>query len=492
MSLVTVYHSPSRAVIAADGRSTYEDGTGARHRAAGVWPKFCVLGSMIFICTGRTALTQRLFRGAQRMMADYPATGFADLAGFLPFALRQTWTKRPPAQISDALDSLAGGLLGFDGEKLRCFWWFSRRNFELLETTRDPNSRIAVDGFFEDSDTEYLQAFTHSMARGESERPEWIAQELRRAIGELSRRHPDTIDPAAHFALLDRSGARELSPEFPLPSFGQERAAPASVNATINVASFTMRVPGMTDISENSGAITGLSYNTLYYVYHDDPGFIGGAVTYHATTTKATALNSAGRFFDGSIVTPQAGAPDTVGNNDGGAGAQMGVTTVLNFSTATIHSVSGTGSITNPQYAIDGDPSTYAAIDFTGNGINGNYAELDLAAPAGVTQRYSSANLVIDVEVPTNGVTPSDAGYVMAWFELRSRDPYVYSPTTNLGNFYFVHPGYTQARQLITLALPLGLNLSQLFLEFYTMVTSTQASGSCEVRIHDARIEAIQ
>jgi hypothetical protein len=85
-----------------------------------------------------------------------------------------------------------------------------------------------------------------------------------------------------------------------------------------------MRVPGLSDISLNSGTITGLSYGTAYYIYYDDPGYFGGAVTYHATTTKEDALNDTGRFFVGSIKTPVAGGADTIGNNDGGTGAQFG------------------------------------------------------------------------------------------------------------------------------------------------------------------------
>jgi hypothetical protein len=103
----------------------------------------------------------------------------------------------------------------------------------------------------------------------------------------------------------------------------------AGSSATINVASFTMRTSSKGDISENSGSITGLSYATGYYVYEDDPTLAGGAVTYHAATTKGTALQGAGRFYVGSITTPASGAIDTIGNNDGGGGAQNGGTLVI-------------------------------------------------------------------------------------------------------------------------------------------------------------------
>lgn len=98
----------------------------------------------------------------------------------------------------------------------------------------------------------------------------------------------------------------------------------AGASATINIASFTMRTSSKGDISITSGSITSLAYGTGYYIYYDDPTLAGGAVTYNATVTKTTALQGAGRFFVGSITTPAAGAIDTVGNNDGGAGAQNG------------------------------------------------------------------------------------------------------------------------------------------------------------------------
>lgn len=99
-------------------------------------------------------------------------------------------------------------------------------------------------------------------------------------------------------------------------------ATDAGSNATINIASFTMRFSDA-DVSVNSGSISGLSYSTLYYVYYTDPNFAGGAVTFASTTTKETALSS-NRLYIGSILTPASGAANTIGNNDGGTGAQIG------------------------------------------------------------------------------------------------------------------------------------------------------------------------
>jgi hypothetical protein len=100
-------------------------------------------------------------------------------------------------------------------------------------------------------------------------------------------------------------------------------ASDAGSTDTISIAAFTMRVNGK-DLSVNSGSIVSLSRSTLYFVYYDDLPQLGGAVTFNATTTKEVALQTVGRFFVGSILTPKAASDATIGNNDGGVGAQHG------------------------------------------------------------------------------------------------------------------------------------------------------------------------
>ena len=93
----------------------------------------------------------------------------------------------------------------------------------------------------------------------------------------------------------------------------------------IDIASFTMRSSlGPVDMSIHSGSITGLGYNTTYHVYYDDPMYAGGVVIFYCNTDQAVALDASGRFYIGSITTPTPGGVDTVGNNDGGTGAQSG------------------------------------------------------------------------------------------------------------------------------------------------------------------------
>jgi hypothetical protein len=101
--------------------------------------------------------------------------------------------------------------------------------------------------------------------------------------------------------------------------------SPPTGHCEIDIAAFTMRSAiGPTNVSLNSGTITGLLTATVYHVYYDDPTYAGGTVTFFANTTQAIALNATGRFYVGSILTPIAGGLPTVGNNDGGTGAQSG------------------------------------------------------------------------------------------------------------------------------------------------------------------------
>jgi hypothetical protein len=107
-----------------------------------------------------------------------------------------------------------------------------------------------------------------------------------------------------------------------------------------------MRTSSKGDISISSGSITSLSYGTGYYVYYDDSTLAGGSVTFNATTTKGTALQGAGRFYVCSITTPLAGAIDTIGNNDGGTGAQSGASLAIISTVQTATLGAGYGNIT--------------------------------------------------------------------------------------------------------------------------------------------------
>jgi len=142
------------------------------------------------------------------------------------------------------------------------------------------------------------------------------------------------------------------------PTSNPLTAHDAGSSATINIAAFFMRSPGYPDVSLSSGAITNLAYGTMYFVYYLDLFFLGGAVAYLVATSKETVLQNAAAFFVGSIRTPLAGGADTIGNNDGGAGAQTGSNAKILFTT--LNSV--VGAVSNPSYMMDGDPTTQAVL----------------------------------------------------------------------------------------------------------------------------------
>jgi hypothetical protein len=80
-------------------------------------------------------------------------------------------------------------------------------------------------------------------------------------------------------------------------------ATAGATTATITVAAHTLQY-GFGQTSYGSGTITGLSTNTTYYIYADDPDFHGGSVSYLATTNPQTITADNGRYYVGQITTP--------------------------------------------------------------------------------------------------------------------------------------------------------------------------------------------
>lgn len=72
---------------------------------------------------------------------------------------------------------------------------------------------------------------------------------------------------------------------------------------------------GMTPVTKavTGGSISALDPTTLYLVYYDDPTRAGGSVTYHATVDPTAAVQKGIRHLVGTVITPTAGSPDTVG-----------------------------------------------------------------------------------------------------------------------------------------------------------------------------------
>jgi hypothetical protein len=96
-------------------------------------------------------------------------------------------------------------------------------------------------------------------------------------------------------------------------------ASDAGATASILVSAFTMQY-GFGTVSFNSYLITGLGFNTQYYVFGSDPTYAGGAVTFQASTLPQDVVDDEGLVFAGRIITPADGGGGTGGEGGGGGG----------------------------------------------------------------------------------------------------------------------------------------------------------------------------
>lgn len=87
-------------------------------------------------------------------------------------------------------------------------------------------------------------------------------------------------------------------------------ASSGASTSTISIASHSVKFDFGT-VAYNSGSISGLTPETLYYVYADDPDYDGGAVTYLATTNPDNLI-AQGRYYVGYIVTPITGSSESI------------------------------------------------------------------------------------------------------------------------------------------------------------------------------------
>lgn len=152
-----------------------------------------------------------------------------------------------------------------------------------------------------------------------------LGQEIRRSdewlklAGEIanfpsvneSKEHRSTALPAGQPTTLPFTPHAPLSNPLTADDGGQ--------SVRIWIESFAMAIPGK-NIHMGGGAVTGLAYHALYYIYFDDSELATSdstAPTYNASVARITA-GMGGRFFVGSILTPEKGGLPTIGNGDGG------------------------------------------------------------------------------------------------------------------------------------------------------------------------------
>lgn len=91
--------------------------------------------------------------------------------------------------------------------------------------------------------------------------------------------------------------------------------AQSGTTTTINVNAGTFYLGNIT-LNFNSGSVNPGSYGT-WYVYFDDPGYGGGAVTFQASTNPLVTSQAPGRFYVGTITTASGGGG---GGGSGGGG----------------------------------------------------------------------------------------------------------------------------------------------------------------------------
>lgn len=90
--------------------------------------------------------------------------------------------------------------------------------------------------------------------------------------------------------------------------------ADAGANVTVTISAHTRKYGDGTSVAVNGGTVTALAYTTTYFIYYDQASRLGGAVTYAATTSEATAAQTGDRHLVGMVVTPAAAAPNTDGD----------------------------------------------------------------------------------------------------------------------------------------------------------------------------------
>jgi hypothetical protein len=262
------------------------------------------------------------------------------------------------------------------------------------------------------------------------------------------------------------------------PTSNPLSATDAGSNDTVSIAAFTMRCTGHADVSVSSGSITALSRSTLYYIYYDDATLAGGAVTFNAATTKETALNGAGRFFVGSITTPVASGAATVGNNDGGVGAQGGGTSVFLFgAVAQVNTVPTSITISNPTKCFDGDTSTFANIA-KNNLSSTSDGSLTVSAMSPSSAPWQSLTLKVRTGIPSVGTGISIVITVS----------YSLDGGATFTTIYTV--GAARAVTVDSVSLPLAQNLAQLRVK--VDLASTTSASIVEVDFYEAWVIGVE
>lgn len=137
----------------------------------------------------------------------------------------------------------------------------------------------------------------------------------------------------------------------------------AGTTATIVVPDFHMAIGGIASpVLYKGTTLPGRPRGTLQWIYVEDGSGRGGYCNFYTSQQREdTLLNPSWMLID-SIITPLAGAPETKGNNNGGAGAQTGRTSKL------LPGTISSASWMNGPNGINGNDSDFASVEVA-NGI---------------------------------------------------------------------------------------------------------------------------
>jgi len=259
------------------------------------------------------------------------------------------------------------------------------------------------------------------------------------------------------------------------PATNPLSATDAGSNATITIANFNMNIAGKTSpLAITGNTLTGRSYGTVYFIYYTDPNLTGGSVTFTSSTSKSPSP-----FYVGSITTPLAGAPDTIGNNDGGTGAQIGFAANLWAGNAT--ATLGGSYITNLSNANDGNLTNFATVAPTGNS---QQADLVTSLYSGISPFYGAITLNIRTEVTNLHAASGDTGFTSAFLDYSLDGGVTF---TNIYTVQTASGGGNASRALKTdsVSLSVAQNIAAVQVKL-TVSTGNNAGDNASVKFYEA------
>jgi hypothetical protein len=435
VSLAIFYHDKDRALVVSDDRAIDFDSDGKPVPRPERCPKFIFLpNDVIFAALGPSKASANFRVIADSIVRFNKGVGLADLADALPRIFPGQWAKRTHDPNMPAASNCAEtALIGFDNhqKRMRAFQFVSYEGFRAHEVPAgDDCPSVLALGCYGKEDWPRLQQWAREMHIGRTKDLCWIASRSADYIRGFHQQNPIRIGEPSFYGALDRNGRVRLPAEFPPPP---EAAVP---------------IP---------------------------------AAQHLVTQTKEVAMDGMTRFFIGSIVTPRQGGADTVGDNDGGAGAQVGSLIILRPIANGTSGTFGNGSVVNPTNCYDGTDTDYTTLSLSGNS-GSNAAVLALSGFPAIGN-FPVTTVEIDWAVPTNNLNSSSQP--VFWIQVGVQGQFgtfVTIPGTSL------NAGQTQSRITSSFTLPTGQGLGTVEVLIEAAISTGTTSGTLTAQIFDVRV----